>query len=67
MLTILLPSWAAWMLVLAAVVLTVWTWALCRAAALGDEMMFRVLQHPGEPSPDSRRTTPGVQADRSAA
>ena len=67
MLTILLPSWAAWMLVVAVVVLTVWIWALCRAAALGDEMMFRVLQQPGAPSPDSGRISLVVQADRSAA
>ena len=67
MLTILLPSWAAWMLVVAVVVLTVWIWALCRAAALGDEMMFRVLQQPGAPSPDSSRISLVVQADRSAA
>ena len=68
MLTILLSSWAAWMLAVAVVVLmTVWIWALCRAAALGDEMMFRVLQQPGAPCPDSGRTSPVVQADRSAA
>ena len=67
MLTILLPSWAAWMLVVAVVVLTVWIWALCRAAALGDEMMFRVLQQPGAPSPDSGRISPVVHAGRSAA
>ena len=67
MLTILLPSWAAWTFIVALLVLIAWTWALCRAAALGDEMMFRLLQQPGAPSPDSSRTSPDVQADRTAA
>jgi hypothetical protein len=45
MLIILLPSWAAWILTLF-VVAWVGAWALCRAAALGDEAMFRALESP---------------------
>jgi hypothetical protein len=49
MLIILLPSWAAWILVLLVAVAWVGTWALCRAAALGDEAMFRALESPAQP------------------
>jgi hypothetical protein len=48
MLIILLPSWAAWALALLVVVSWMGTWALCRAAALGDEAMFRALESPAQ-------------------
>ena len=47
MLTILLPSWARWIIALLVLATMLGTWALCRAAALGDEMML-VLEGPVE-------------------
>lgn len=47
MLTILLPAWAGWSLALLVVVTWLGVWALCRAAALGDEMML-ILEGPVE-------------------
>jgi hypothetical protein len=46
MLIVLLPSWAAWILPPLVVLAVVWSWALGRAAALGDEAMFRALESP---------------------
>lgn len=37
MLTILLPVWTWWTLAVLVSVAWLWGWALCRAAALGDE------------------------------
>jgi len=39
MLTIFLPAWTGWTLAVLVVVAWLWVWALCRAAALGDEMI----------------------------
>jgi hypothetical protein len=47
MLTILLPAWAGWSLALLVVATWLGVWALCRAAALGDEMML-ILEGPVE-------------------
>jgi hypothetical protein len=49
MLTKLVPSWAGWSIALLLLASTLGTWALCRAAALGDQMMFRLLERPVEP------------------
>lgn len=47
MLIVLLPAWAGWALVLLVVATWLGVWALCRAAALGDEMML-ILEGPVE-------------------
>jgi len=39
MLTIFLPTWAGWMLAILVAFTWLWVWALCGAAALGDEMI----------------------------
>ena len=49
MLTKLVPSWAGWSIALLLLATTLGTWALCRAAALGDQMMFKLLEGPVEP------------------
>ena len=48
MLIILLPSWVAWILSLLVVVAWAGAWVLCRAAALGDGVMFRALESPAQ-------------------
>lgn len=47
MLTIILPAWAGWIITLLVLATVLGTWALCRAAALGDEMML-ILEGPVE-------------------
>jgi hypothetical protein len=49
MLTKLVPSWAGWSIALLLLATTLGTMALCRAAALGDQIMFRLLERPVEP------------------
>ena len=56
MFLILLPAWTLWTLAIGVLVAWLWIWALCRAAALGDEMMLRLLRDPaGRPAARAAR------------